>query len=57
MLRALHIENIAVIRTLDLEAGGGFTWYKGEIIAETERTFKIEIPKRKENSKSEEDKL
>lgn len=30
------------------EAGGGFTWSKGEIIAETERTFKIEIPKRKE---------
>lgn len=30
MLRALHIENIAVIRTLDLEAGGGFTAMTGE---------------------------
>lgn len=30
MLRALHIENIAVIRTLDLEAGGGFTAITGE---------------------------
>ncbi len=30
MLRSLHIENIAVIRTLDLEAGGGFTAMTGE---------------------------
>ena len=30
MLRSLHIENIAVIRTLDLETEGGFTAMTGE---------------------------
>lgn len=30
MLRSLHIENIAVIRTLDLDAEGGFTAMTGE---------------------------
>ena len=30
MLRSLHIENIAVIRALDLDADGGFTAMTGE---------------------------
>ena len=30
LLRSLHIENIAVIRTLDLETEGGFTAMTGE---------------------------
>lgn len=32
------------------EVGGSFSWSKGEIIAETERSFKIEIPKKRERT-------